>query len=64
MKTRPTRVFDMLVHIRDPQILMNRDDLVVPSKEEVREMEEALAWVLYALFAYSEELGLGGLSYW
>lgn len=64
MKTRETRVFDMLVQIRNPQILMNRDDLVVPSTKEVHETEEAISWVLYALFAYSEELGLGGLSYW
>lgn len=64
MKTRETRVFDVLVKIRNEHILMSRDDLVVPSKEEVKGMEEALSWVLYALFAYSEELGLGGLSYW
>ncbi len=64
MKTRETRVFDVLVKIRNEQILMSRDDMVVPSKEEVKGMEEALSWVLYALFAYSEELGLGGLSYW
>lgn len=64
MKTHVTRVFDILVKIRNPQILMNRDDLVVPSTKEVQEMEEAVSWVLYALFAYSEELGLGALSYW
>ena len=64
MKTRQTRVFDMVVHIRNPQILMNRDDLVVPSTKEVHETEEAVSWVLFALFAYSEELGLGSLSYW
>jgi len=61
---RETRTFDILVKIRNPQILMSRDDLVVPSKEEVQAVEEALSWVLYSLFAYSQELGLGGLSYW
>jgi hypothetical protein len=64
MKTRETRVFDMLVKIRNAQILMNRDDLVMPDAKEVQAVEQALSWVLYALFAYSEELGLGSLSYW
>lgn len=32
MKTRETRVFDVLVKIRNEQTLMNRDDLVVPSE--------------------------------
>lgn len=63
-KTGVTRVFDVLVTIRNEQILISSDDLVVPSKQEVKAMEEALSWVLYALFAYSEELGLGRLSYW
>ncbi|HRQ22378.1 MAG TPA: hypothetical protein PLF42_03025, partial [Anaerolineales bacterium] len=64
LKNRETRIFDFIVRIREPQILMDRDDLVVPSKKEVQAVEEALSWVMYALFAYSEELGLGGLSYW
>jgi hypothetical protein len=64
MRNRETRICDFIVRIREPQILMSADDLVVPSEEEVREVEKALSWVLYALFAYSEELGLGRLPYW
>lgn len=64
MRNRETRIFDFIVRIREPQILMGADDLVVPSVEEVREVGKALSWVLYALFAYSEELGLGRLPYW
>ncbi len=41
-----SRVFDVKVMINSAEILMFKDDLVVPSKEEVVEIEHALSWAL------------------
>lgn len=42
-----------------PEMLIGERSDVVPLRDEVRAAERALAWVLYCLFAYSEEIGLG-----
>ena len=62
--TVSTRMFGVNVRIRNPQILMAEDDLVVPSQSEVIQVEQALAWVLWALFAHSLDLGLGRPEFW
>jgi len=62
--TRAGRVFTVDVSIRDPQILMREEDTIVPSAQEVSKTEQALAWVLWALFNYSGELGLGRVEFW
>lgn len=50
--------FRVLVSLHPEMLIGERGD-VVPLRDEVRAAEEALAWVLYALFAYSEEVNLG-----
>jgi hypothetical protein len=58
------RTFTVLVRLRDPELLMLPDDNVVPSQSEIFVCEEALAWVLWALFNYAPELGLGRVEFW
>jgi len=58
------RTFSVTVKIRKPIILMTDDELVVPSDEEVKYTEQALSWVLCALFEYGPELGLGRVEFW
>jgi hypothetical protein len=52
------------VRINSAEILMFSDDLVVPSKEEVLQIENALSWGLWSLFEYSCDLGLGRIEFW
>jgi len=59
-----TQFFGVNVRIRNPQILMAQDDMVVPSQSEVAHTEKALAWVLWSLFAHSLDLGLGRPEFW
>ena len=59
-----TQTFSVVARIRNPELLMGEDDEVVPGRDEVRQAEEALAWVLWALFAYSEEVGLKRPGFW
>ena len=59
-----SRVFDVKVTIKSAEILMFRDDLVVPSKTEIMEIELALSWALWSLFEYSGDLGLGRIDFW
>ncbi len=59
-----SRIFDVKVRINSAEILMPKDDLVVPSKDEVREVEQALSWALWSLFEYSGDLGLGRVEFW
>ncbi|MBC7227032.1 MAG: hypothetical protein H5T61_07345 [Thermoflexales bacterium] len=37
---------------------------MAPGPGEVRRAEEALAWVLWALFTYAEEVGLNRPPFW
>ena len=58
------RTFGVNVKIRKPSLLMAEDDLVVPTRAEIEQTERALAWALWALFAYSLDLGLGRVEFW
>ncbi len=58
------RTFGAKVFIRNAEILMADDEIVVPSQSEVNETERALEWVLKALFEYSLDLGLGRVEFW
>jgi len=60
---QPTAAFQISVNIR-PQLLLGEGDGVVPASEEVVAAEEALSWVLWTLFAYSEVLGLRQPAFW
>jgi hypothetical protein len=56
---------DFGVRVRiHPEVLMGEGDGVVPGQEAVARAEEALAWVLWALFAYAEEIGLKAPPFW
>ena len=59
-----SRVFDVKVTIKSAEILMSRDDLIVPSNSEIMEIELALSWALWSLFEYSADLGLGRIDFW
>ncbi len=56
--------FGVAVRIRAPELLMGEDDGIVPGKGEVQAAEQALAWVLWALFAYAEDLGIKRPNFW
>jgi hypothetical protein len=55
--------FGVMVRLH-PELLMGESDEVVPGREEVEAAEKALAWVLWALFAYGEDLGLRQAVFW
>lgn len=57
---------DLRIEVRiHPDLLMEEQgDGVVPGKEEVRQAEESLAWVLWALFAYGDEVMLKTAVFW
>jgi len=54
--------FGVAVRIR-PKLLFGGED-AMPDDVEVREAEEALAWVLEALFRYAGRLGLKRPQFW
>ena len=58
------RTFGVIVQIHDEALLMQSGDNVHPLKDQVREHEQALEWVLFALFNYAHELGLGRVEFW
>ncbi len=55
--------FDVQVSLH-PELLMGDQDGVVPSRDEVRAAEEALAWVLWALFAHCRRLLSKDPAFW
>jgi|GEM_PF-965548 len=56
---------DFGVRVRmHPEVLMGEGYGVVPGREEVARAEEALGWVLWALFADAEEIGLKAPPFW
>jgi hypothetical protein len=63
-QARSIHQFQVRVQIRSAEIMMADGDLVVPTRDEVKRTEEALAWVLQALFVYGPELGLGKVEFW
>ena len=56
------RTFGVIVHIRNPEVMMAEDEIVVTNHSEVRN-QRALGWVLHALLEYSLDLGLGPWSF-
>ncbi|MBC7250102.1 MAG: hypothetical protein H5T62_07445, partial [Anaerolineae bacterium] len=58
------RDFQVSVGIHTAELLMGDRDGVVPGQDTVRRVEQALAWVLWALFAYAEEVGLKRAPFW
>ena len=58
--------FHIKVTIRNLRVLIPKEEGygVEPSQDEVKRTEEALEWVLQALFIYSIELGLGRIEFW
>jgi len=58
-----SHTFQVIVKIRDPRILQDEAD-PVPAEPEIRQTEQALAWVCRAFFAYSPELNLGSPEFW
>jgi hypothetical protein len=59
-----TQSFAVTVRIRNPELLMTPGDEIVPGKDAVQAVEQALAWVLWALFAHGEDLGLKQAVFW
>ncbi|OQY18268.1 MAG: hypothetical protein B6I35_13340 [Anaerolineaceae bacterium 4572_32.2] len=55
--------FGIRVHI-EPEALMGEEDGVVPTREEVAFAEQALSWVLFALFAYAGDIGVKHAHFW
>jgi len=58
------RTFNVTVQIRNPEVLMSPQEPVVPACDGIQKTGQALAWVLWALFAYSVELNLGRVEFW
>jgi hypothetical protein len=58
------RSFGVHVQVRAKELLMASESGVVPTESEVRQAEVALAWVLRALFAHSQEIGLPRPAFW
>ncbi len=55
--------FGVVVRLH-PEVLMGEGEEVMPGPGEVRRAEEALEWVLWALFAYAGEVGLNPPPFW
>jgi hypothetical protein len=58
------RDFQVRVRIADRELLMGDHDGVVPGKNQVARVERALAWVIWTLFIYSDELDLKHAPFW
>jgi len=59
-----TNVFGVVVQIRNREILMLPGQTILPSQEEVDTAQKALAFMLFAIFAYADELDLAGTGFW
>jgi hypothetical protein len=59
-----TGTFKINVSIRDKKLLYSEHDSIYVSNEYVYETEEALSWVMSALFHYGDKLGLGRVEFW
>ena len=62
--SQTTRQFFVRVAIRAPELLVGDGDGLMPTPQEVQIAEQALAWVLWTLFANGEEIGLKRPPYW
>ena len=58
------RDFRVSVCIKKAELLMGDRDGVVPGRDTVRRVEQALAWVIWALFVYSAEVGVKHAPFW
>jgi len=56
--------FGVTVRISNRDILVSHDGAIIPTENEKRAKEQALAWVLYALFAYAPHLHLTTAPFW
>lgn len=56
--------FGTNVKIKDRELLLQPDQTVMPSEDEIQHAESALAWVLWALFAYADRLDLPTCGFW
>jgi len=63
-QSRRPRRFSVAVEIANPEILMPEETAVVPGIQEIEMLENALAWVLSALFAYTHHLGFKRPPFW
>ena len=63
-ETAEPRDFQIRVRITDPELLMPEGDSIMPGRDEVREVERALSWVLQSLFIYAEDVGLRRAAFW
>lgn len=61
---RGPRRFSVDVEITNPEILMPEEIAVVPGDLEIEMLENALAWVLSALFAHTHHLGFKKPPFW
>ncbi len=62
--SQTTRQFFVRVAIRVPELLLGDGDGLMPAPQEVQLAEQALAWVLWTLFANGEQVGLKRPPYW
>ena len=46
------------------ELLMSEGEEIVPGNGEVKAAEQALAWVLWALFAYGEDVRVNHAPFW
>lgn len=58
------KTFGVKVQISNSEVLMVTPDGIIPGKNETDLAEESLAWVLFALFAYSPYLKIPAPAFW
>ena len=65
-ETEEVRTLRVRVRIRNRGVLLSDDAApsLMPTQAEVRRTEQALAWVLTALFRYAPDLGLKSPPFW
>ncbi len=56
--------FGVSVKISSGELLMYELDSVVSGEKEIHLTEKMLAWVLWALMAYADQIGLSERGYW
>ena len=61
---RGPRHFSVDVEITNPEVLMPEETALVPGQQEIKILEQSLAWVLTALFAYTHHLSLKKPPFW
>ncbi len=59
-----TRTFRALVKIRHAEILIPPAESIYPTRQEIAQCEQALAWLFTALFRYAPDLGFKAPLFW